>query len=177
MRFVFASPSGSIPPDDAFLVKRLREGGRHHSGQGEPVGVRIRSAARLARRSDVQPARSQSSGTIEDPKYLAVRDHVLPAVRVVVEGVLAEHKLDAIVYPTSSRRPALLAGPPDPPNAPSATNIANLTGFPDLIVPAGFRSGPCRWASRSSDLPSANRGCWSSAMRSNMPRRRAACRG
>jgi amidase len=85
--------------------------------------------------------REQSSGTIDDPKYLAVRDHVLPAVRMVVDGILAEHKLDAIVYPTASRRPALLAGPPDPPNTPSATNIANLTGFPDLIVPAGFTSG------------------------------------
>jgi amidase len=85
--------------------------------------------------------REQSSGSIEDPKYLAVRDHVLPAVRMVVEGILAEHKLDAIVYPTASRRPALLAGPPDPPTTPSATNIANLTGFPDLIVPAGFTSG------------------------------------
>ncbi len=85
--------------------------------------------------------REQSSGSLDDPRYLAVRDHVLPAVRMVVEGMLAEQKLDAIVYPTSSRRPALLAGPPDPPNTPSATNIANLTGFPDLIVPAGFTSG------------------------------------
>jgi amidase len=35
----------------------------------------------------------------------------------------------------------LLAAPPDTvPASPtaSATNIANLTGFPDLIVPAGF---------------------------------------
>jgi amidase len=35
----------------------------------------------------------------------------------------------------------LLAAPPDtaPPSpTASATNIANLTGFPDLIVPAGF---------------------------------------
>ena len=85
--------------------------------------------------------REQSSGSLDDPRYLAVRDHVLPAVRMVVEGMLAEQKLDAIVYPTSSRRPALLAGPADPPSTPSATNIANLTGFPDLIVPAGFTSG------------------------------------
>ena len=33
-----------------------------------------------------------------------------------------------------------MATPPDAPGGPrdSATNIANLTGFPDLIVPAGF---------------------------------------
>lgn len=84
--------------------------------------------------------REASSGTLTDARYLAVRDHVLPAVRLVVDGLFAEHRLDAIVYPTASRRPALLAGPADPSSTPSATNIANLTGFPDLIVPAGFTS-------------------------------------
>ena len=61
-------------------------------------------------------------------------------VRAAIEGMLASEKLDAIVYPTSSRRPGLLSAPPDPPGGgrESATNIANLTGFPDLIVPAGF---------------------------------------
>jgi len=60
-------------------------------------------------------------------------------VRTVVEGVFAEQRLDAIVYPTSSRRPGLIAAlPGGGGGTPSATNIANLTGFPDLIVPAGF---------------------------------------
>lgn len=85
--------------------------------------------------------REKSSGTLEDPRYLAVRDHVLPAVRMVVEAILSEQKLDAIVYPTSTTRTPLLAGPSSPSAVPSATNIANLTGFPDLIVPAGFTSG------------------------------------
>jgi amidase len=70
-----------------------------------------------------------------------VRDHGLPLVRAAVEGMLAAQHLDAIVYPTSSRRPGLIAetgaaGAGTP--APSATDIANLSGFPDLIVPAGF---------------------------------------
>jgi amidase len=85
-------------------------------------------------------AREAGSGSLTDARYLSVHDHVLPAVRIVVDGLLQAHTLDAIVYPTSSRRPGLLAGPPDPPNTPSATNIANLTGYPDLIVPAGFTS-------------------------------------
>jgi len=52
------------------------------------------------------------------------------------------------VYPTASRRPALIAAPSAAGGASataalasaglSATDIANLTGFPDLIVPAGF---------------------------------------
>ena len=85
--------------------------------------------------------REASSGSIEDYRYTSVRDYGLPLVRAAVEGLFASAKLDAIVYPTSPRRPALLAAPPDSaPASPtaSATNIANLTGFPDLIVPAGF---------------------------------------
>ena len=85
--------------------------------------------------------REASSGILEDYRYTSVRDYGLPLVRAAVEGLFAAEKLDAIVYPTATRRPALLTAPPDTaPASPtaSATNIANLTGFPDLIVPAGF---------------------------------------
>jgi amidase len=92
--------------------------------------------------------RELESGSMDDYRYTAVRDHGLPLVRAAVEGVLASQKLDAIVYPTASRRPGLItdagAGAATTPDAIlramglGATNIANLTGFPDLIVPAGF---------------------------------------
>jgi amidase len=85
--------------------------------------------------------REASSGSLEDYRYTSVRDYGLPLFRAAVEGLFTKENLDAIVYPTSPRRPALLAAPPDTaPASPtaSATNIANLTGFPDLIVPAGF---------------------------------------
>jgi amidase len=85
--------------------------------------------------------REAASGNLTDYRYLAVRDHALPMVRQVVEGIIAAEKLDAIVYPTSPRRPAQISAAPETPAAGgigSATNIANLTGFPDLIVPAGF---------------------------------------
>jgi amidase len=85
--------------------------------------------------------REASSGTLDDYRYTSVRDYGLPLVRSTVEGLFAAQRLDAIVYPTATRRPALLAAPLDtaPPSpTASATNIANLTGFPDLIVPAGF---------------------------------------
>ncbi len=79
------------------------------------------------------------SGTLDDYRYTSVRDHGLPLVRAAVEGMLAAQKLDAIVYPTSSRRPGLIADTGGAGGGtPSATDIANLTGFPDLIVPAGF---------------------------------------
>jgi amidase len=84
--------------------------------------------------------REAGSGALDDYRYTSVRDFGLPLVRAVVEGLIASQKLDAIVYPTSPRRPALLTAPPDAPGGPASSpaNIANLTGFPDLIVPAGF---------------------------------------
>jgi amidase len=91
--------------------------------------------------------REAESGSMEDYRYTSVRDHGLPLVRAAVEGILSAQKLDAIVYPTASRRPGLIADSGAAAATPSAllgamglggTNIANLTGFPDLIVPAGF---------------------------------------
>jgi amidase len=86
--------------------------------------------------------REAASGSLTDPTYLAVRDRALPLVRDIIEGLLTAQKLDAIVYPTSPRRPALLATPAEPPGGPatSPANLANLSGYPDLIVPAGFTS-------------------------------------
>lgn len=82
------------------------------------------------------------SGTLADYEYLAVRDHALPLVRGIIGGLMESEKLDAIVYPTSPIRPRRVDPDPDPEGAPgsgeSAVILANLTGFPDLIVPAGF---------------------------------------
>lgn len=84
--------------------------------------------------------REAESGTLDDYRYTSVRDHGLPLVRAAVEGIIKAQSLDAIVYPTSSRRPGLIAetGAAGGSGTRSATDIANLTGFPDLIVPAGF---------------------------------------
>ncbi len=84
--------------------------------------------------------READSVTLDDARYTALRDHALPLVRAIVEGVFDRERLDAIVYPTSPRRPPLLAAPPETPGGGSVSpvNLANLTGFPDLIVPAGF---------------------------------------
>jgi amidase len=84
--------------------------------------------------------REAGSGTLKDYQYTSVKEHGLPLVRAVVDGMFAADKLDAIIYPTASRRPALIAAPPEVPGgaAGSGSNLANLTGFPDLIVPAGY---------------------------------------
>jgi len=91
--------------------------------------------------------REAESGTLTDYRYKAVRDYGLPLVRAIVEGMFDEKQLDAIVYPTASRRTALIAATATAGASAAsalaagglaATDIANLTGFPDLIVPAGF---------------------------------------
>jgi len=86
--------------------------------------------------------KEEESGELSDYEYLAVRDHALPLVRGIIGGLIESEKLDAIVYPTSPVRPERVDPDPDPEGAPgsgeSAVILANLSGFPDLIVPAGF---------------------------------------
>ena len=81
-----------------------------------------------------------ASGDLSDPEYRAVREHALPLVRAAIGGIMDADDLVAIIYPTSPRRPgrADIAPAPSGGGGRSATRYANLTGFPDLIVPAGF---------------------------------------
>jgi len=77
---------------------------------------------------------------LDDPVYLSIKNTMLPAMTAGVLAMFEKDRLDAIVYPTSPT-PATTIKPEDPPTPPgrgSATNIANATGFPDLIVPAGM---------------------------------------
>src|SRR6185437_6247786 len=82
----------------------------------------------------------KTADALTDPGYKALHDYYMPMTTALVNGILAKDKLDAIVYPTSRTRPAQIVAPPGPPagSGISPTGIANLAGFPDLIVPAGF---------------------------------------
>lgn len=79
--------------------------------------------------------RESGSGGLDDYRYTSVRD-----VRTIIAGILTSQKLGATVYPTLPKRTPLITAPPEPPGggAGSPVNLANLTGFPDLIVPVGF---------------------------------------
>jgi amidase len=63
-------------------------------------------------------------------------------IETLTLALFNDNDLDAIVYPTSPCPAAPRSGIVDPTYvcrpARSATNIANLTGFPDVQVPAGF---------------------------------------
>jgi len=82
------------------------------------------------------------SGELTDYEYLAVHEHALPLLRGIIGGLIEQENLDAIVYPTSHVRPERVDPDPDPGGSPGSSGspviLANLTGFPDLIVPAGF---------------------------------------
>lgn len=82
-----------------------------------------------------------SAPAITDPVYLAAKNEGLAYTRATVLAVLAQNKLDALVYPTSPQPARTIEAGGTSGGAggggESATNIANQTGFPDLIVPAG----------------------------------------
>jgi amidase len=91
--------------------------------------------------------RELEAGSTNDYRYKAVHDFGLPLVHAIVEGMFDANQLDAIAYPTSSRRAGLITATAGAGTTVAsalsagglaATDIANLTGFPDLIVPAGF---------------------------------------
>ena len=84
--------------------------------------------------------RSDAQAGLDAPLYLAAKNQGLELVRATVLATFAAHKLDALVYPTSPRPARPIAPEPQGSGGESATNIANETGFPDLIVPAGMTS-------------------------------------
>jgi len=79
-----------------------------------------------------------------DPLYISAKQHGMAMVRDGVLSTFAKHQLDVIVYATRGERPALISK--SSPNDTSAriggslTSIANMTQFPDVIVPAGVTS-------------------------------------
>ena len=75
----------------------------------------------------------------DDPVVAAARANGLPLMRATIAAGLAKHKLDALVYPTNSVPAQPIITPPGGPTImTSPSGMANLTGFPDLIVPAGM---------------------------------------
>lgn len=76
---------------------------------------------------------------LTDPVYLAAKNEGLAMMKANVLALFEKHKLDAIVYPTwPTPAPIIDPNAASASSPSSATNIANQTGFPDLIVPAGM---------------------------------------
>jgi amidase len=78
---------------------------------------------------------------LNDPVYLAIKNQALAASKAGVDALFTKYRLDAIVYPTSPRPATYIDPAKGRQAADSPTNIANATGYPDLIVPAGMTPG------------------------------------
>jgi amidase len=79
-----------------------------------------------------------------DPLYISAKEHGMKMIRDGVLSTFTSNQLDVIVYATRGERPALISK--SSPNDTTAriggslTSIANMTQFPDVIVPAGVTS-------------------------------------
>jgi amidase len=74
---------------------------------------------------------------LSDPRYIAARDHGLALIRETLAACFVADRLDAMIYPTSPLPALPIKRDYDAPAPASATSLANFSGFPDLIVPAG----------------------------------------
>jgi len=88
--------------------------------------------------------REQASASVTDPDYLDALTNGRALMRNAALNLLNGNDLDALIYPTSSCPAEPLPGLSDPTyvceEGPASSNIANIAGFPDIQVPAGFTS-------------------------------------
>ena len=78
---------------------------------------------------------------LDDPIYLAALHEGFAMVKAAVDAVMKKYQLDAIVYLSTPTAATPIEPPADPkPTSPTAQgfNISNMTGYPDLVVPAGM---------------------------------------
>ncbi len=85
-----------------------------------------------------------ATGGLSDPAYIDAKENGAPFITSSILNLFDSNNLDAIIYPTSRCPASPFPGVVDPDfvcnPGPSATNLANITGFPDIQVPAGFTS-------------------------------------
>lgn len=88
---------------------------------------------------------AEARGPIGNPDYAAAKAIQGNIITPAVENILKGNNIAALIYPTSRCPASPLPGVIDPTyvcesGGTSATNLANLSGFPDVQVPAGFIS-------------------------------------
>jgi amidase len=88
--------------------------------------------------------REAQAGTLQDQPYRSALTDGRKMVRESLEWFLAKERLDAFIGPTA-RPPRLIkdeATLPPPTLGGNWPRLANMSGWPDLVVPAGFTSNP-----------------------------------
>lgn len=78
---------------------------------------------------------------LDDPVYLTARQQGMALVKASLDAMLEKYRLDAIVYlsvPTAASPIQPPANPQQVKPGDTAFDLANLSGYPDLVVPAGM---------------------------------------
>jgi len=88
--------------------------------------------------------RQANAGSLQDTPYQNALNEGRKIVRDNLAWVMSQHRLDAFIVPTSSRLPELIKAKdkPVPGIAGSVDQFSNISGWPDLVVPAGFTGTP-----------------------------------
>lgn len=83
---------------------------------------------------------AQTRGSLTDDHYRRTLESGQAMLQRVVDSVMEEHDLDALVSPTSGCPPEPIEEDPNfvCGDMPFRTAIANITGYPEVSVPAGF---------------------------------------
>jgi amidase len=85
-----------------------------------------------------------ASGGYSNPDYIDAVTNGIPFVKNTLQTILDNSTFDALIYPTARCPASPIINVTDPTfvcvAGPSATNLANISGFPDIQVPAGFTS-------------------------------------
>ncbi len=121
-----ATTSPQFPKNIHDLARLANDPATGYRSPGKAFGLKYQAATSL---------------TLHDPVYVAAKTEGLAYVLNAIEGVFANHQLHALLYPTSPTPVALIDAPAERGGGAGASNplnIANLTGFPDLVVPAGM---------------------------------------
>lgn len=94
--------------------------------------------------------RQARSGTLHDIPYLDALNEGRKIIRDNLTWIMSREQLDAFIAPTSSSPPGVVkpvagsetASLSAPTGTGSVDQVSNITGWPDLVVPAGFTSDP-----------------------------------
>lgn len=120
-----ATTNAKYPKSIYDLAKLANDPKTKYRSPGKALGLKYQAEAAL---------------DLDDPVYIAAKEKGLAYVHAAMEGVFANYSLHALLYPTSPKPVSLIELPKELPagEGVSPLNIANLTGFPDLVMPAGM---------------------------------------
>jgi amidase len=126
--YLASLPRADLPKTHADII-RLTETGTANASGWTPNPARLEAYRREA-----------AMGSLQDQPYRSAVADGRRIVRDVLEWTLKEHRLDAFIGLTLRR--ARLISEESTPESRGWRDLAALTGWPDLVVPAGFTTDP-----------------------------------